>query len=408
MNIRQGQNYVVVGQQAYDSPIGSNCVNIARVLSQDNRVLYVNYPFDQNSYWSQKRNPQPNTQIRLDVRKGKVPQLHRISDNLHSLYLKDIINSVNWLPDGSIYDRLNYRNNRRIASAIKKYTAELGFDNYIIFNDSDMFRSFYLKELLNPLMYVYYSRDNLISQNYFAKHGKRLEAVLIAKSDLATANSLYLTDYCKQFNPHSYYVGQGCETDIFIPDGNYERPEDMPQFDKPVIGYIGALLRQRLDIELLEYLATSQPQWQFVYVGPEDDVFKSSKLHEHDNVLFTGPKKPEELPQYLYFFDVAINPQELNEMTIGNYPRKIDEYLAMGKPTVATTTRAMEIFKDHVYLAGSHQDYVDLITRALEENNPDKEKERIRFAKAHTWEASVNDIYEAMEKTLAARTLVNQ
>jgi hypothetical protein len=35
----------------------------------------------------------------------------------------------------------------------------------------------------------------------------------------------------------------------------------------------------------------------------------------------------------------------LNETTKGNYPRKIDEYLAMGKPVVATKTIAMDILK---------------------------------------------------------------
>ena len=187
---------------------------------------------------------------------------------------------------------------------------------------------------------------------------------------------------------------------MFVPNPSHRRPADFPEFDKPVIGYIGALLRQRLDIELLEFIASTNPQWQFVFVGPEDENFKQSKLHGMDNVLFTGPKKPTELPQYLWFFDVAMNPQELNELTIGNYPRKIDEYLAMGKPSVATKTRAMEIFKDHVYLGETKEDYVKLIELAIEENSPEKEKERIAFAKQHTWEASVNDIYSAIENTL--------
>ena len=404
MKIRKGQNYVVVGLQAYDSPIGSNCVNIARVLAKDNRVLYVNFPFDQKSFYKQIKNPEPNTAIRMDILKGKSPVLHQVNENLHALYIKPFINSINWLPDGSVYDGFNMRNNKKIAREISKYTKQLGFDEYIMFNDSDMFRSFYLKELLNPALYVYYSRDNLISQAYFAKHGTRLEAELIRKSDLATANSLYLTDYCKQFNPNSYYVGQGCETDIFIPDGDYSRPEDLPVFNKPVIGYIGALLKKRLDIELLEYLAEKRTDWQFVYVGPEDEHFKQSKLHQFDNVLFTGPKKPVELPQYLYYFDVAINPQELNPLTIGNYPRKIDEYLAMGKPSVATQTRAMEIFKEHVYLGETHDDYVNLIEKALQEDSESKQKARIAFAKEHTWEASVNDIYSAMEQTLGVKS----
>jgi hypothetical protein len=32
-----------------------------------------------------------------------------------------------------------------------------------------MFRGEYLKELLKPELYIYYIRDNLITQNYFKK-----------------------------------------------------------------------------------------------------------------------------------------------------------------------------------------------------------------------------------------------
>lgn len=401
--VRKGQNYIIVGLQAIDSPIGSNCVNIAKEISRHNKVLYVNYPFDTKSLVTQILKPEVNTPVRLRVLTGRESELQEVSENLYTIYPRIINTSISWLPDGKLYDWLNHRNNKRMARKIRKYATQLGFDQFILLNDSDMMRSFYLKELLDPEIFVYYSRDNLISQPYFAKHGIRLEGELIRKADLATANSLYLADYCRQFNDNSHYVGQGCETDMFVPNPNHSRPADLPEFNKPVIGYIGALLRQRLDIELLEFLASTNPQWQFVLVGPEDDNFRQSKLHGMDNVLFTGPKKPVELPQYLWFFDVAMNPQELNELTIGNYPRKIDEYLAMGKPSVATKTRAMEIFKDHVYLGETREDYVKLIELAIKENSPEKEKERIAFAKQHTWEASVNDIYSAIENTLNER-----
>ena len=57
-----------------------------------------------------------------------------------------------------------------------------------------------------------------------------------------------------------------------------------------------------------------------------------------DNVHFLGAKKTDELASYMEHFDVCINPQVVNDLTIGNYPRKIDEYLAMGKAVVATDT----------------------------------------------------------------------
>jgi glycosyltransferase involved in cell wall biosynthesis len=58
-----------------------------------------------------------------------------------------------------------------------------------------------------------------------------------------------------------------------------------------------------------------------------------------------GAQDVNRLPEYIKASDVCINPQLLNETTKGNYPRKIDEYLAMGKPVVATKTIAMDILK---------------------------------------------------------------
>ena len=74
--------------------------------------------------------------------------------------------------------------------------------------------------------------------------------------------------------------------------------------------------------------------YSIVLVGPEDEDFMKSKLHQIENIFFLGSKSEVELSSYINGFDVAINPQLVNMMTIGNYPRKIDEYLAMGKPIV--------------------------------------------------------------------------
>ena len=85
-------------------------------------------------------------------------------------------------------------------------------------------------------------------------------------------------------------------------------------------------------------------------------------------------------------------------MTIGNYPRKIDEYLAMGKPTVASATEAMSIFAGHTYLATTKEDYVTLIDKALKENTPALQQARREFAASHTWENNVKEIYAAINE----------
>jgi hypothetical protein len=46
----------------------------------------------------------------------------------------------------------------------------------------------------------------------------------------------------------------------------------------------------------------------------------------------------------------------------------------MGKPTIATQTPTMEIFKDYVYLGRTATDYINLIEKALKEDSPEKHK----------------------------------
>lgn len=390
----KNRDFIVIGLQALDSRIGSNCINIAHEIAKNNRVLYVNYPLDRMTKIRERKDPL--IQKRKLIAKGIEPSLVQISENMWNLYPDTVLESISQLPFDGLFDFLNKINNKRFARQIKKAIDELGFSNYFIFNDSDMFRGFYLKEMLKPELYVYYTRDNLIAVDFWKKQGIRIEAALMKKSDLVVANSTYLADHARQFNPQSYYVGQGCDVSLFDKNLIDRVPEDIADIKKPVIGYIGALFSLRLDIEVLEYLATQRPDWQIVLVGPEDEAFKASNLHNISNVHFLGSKKMEELPFYLQQFDVALNPQLLNEVTIGNYPRKIDEYLAMGKPTVATRTKAMDVFENHTYLAKTKEDYLQLVEKALTENTPELETEREKFARSHTWENNVGEIYNRM------------
>ncbi len=397
--IIQNKDIIIVGQQPWDVEIGSNCKNIALEFSKHNRVLYVNSPLDRITLLRHKDSP--NVKKRLEVIKGKTNGLVRLDENLWTYYPDEMIESVNWIKNDTFYTFLNKLNNKRFARSIKKAVKELGFTNYVLFNDNDMFRSFYLKELLTPAVSIYYSRDFMLAVDYWKLHGTTMEPELIAKSDLCVANSTYLANYCKQYNNNSFYVGQGCDLDTFTAyDQQKQFPKDVMYIPNPVIGYVGALQSIRLDMELLRYVARQRPHWSIVLVGPEDGEFAKSDLHSIPNIHFLGAKNPDLLPAYISAFDVCINPQIVNQVTIGNYPRKIDEYLAMGKPVVATRTEAMSAFADHVYLGETKEDYVQLIDKALAENSETLKQVRIRFAGTHTWTNNVAEIYSAIKKVL--------
>jgi teichuronic acid biosynthesis glycosyltransferase TuaH len=215
---------------------------------------------------------------------------------------------------------------------------------------------------------------------------------------IVATNSDFLATYARKFNPSAEMVGQGCDFTLYADATEIPIAKELIDLNGPIIGYTGFLTSIRLDINVLESVAVNRPDWQIVLVGPEDDTFKKSALHTLKNVHFLGNKTPESLPSFIKSFDVAINPQVVNAVTMGNYPRKIDEYLALGKPVVATYTPFMEYFKDYTYLAKSVAEFENLIAKALEDNHAELEKSRRSFALTHTWEANVEAISKLIEQ----------
>ena len=396
MAIVENRDIVVVGQQPWDTPIGSNCKDLALEFSKHNRVLYINAPLDRRTKLQQRDTE--GVQKRIRVINGEQNGLQEISHNLWTYDPTIVLESINFIKWTWLFRILNRVNNKRYANAIKEAIAQLHFKEFILFNDSDMFRSYHLKELLKPSLSIYYSRDNMIATSYWGHHGKQLEPELMANSDLCVANSVYLANVCRKYNPNSFYVGQGCDLTFFKNDDSLLIPADLAAIKKPILGYVGALLSMRLDENILIHLAEAKPDWSVVLVGPEDETFKASRLHQLKNVYFLGPKKPDTLAAYIKGFDICLNPQALNPLTIGNYPRKIDEYLAMGKPTIATKTEAMVTFEEYVYIAKTKEEYVTFAEKALAENNVDLAEKRIAFAQTHTWENNVKEIYKAIEQ----------
>ncbi|MBI3520558.1 MAG: glycosyltransferase [Bacteroidetes bacterium] len=389
------RDIIIVGIQPWDIQIGSNCKNMALELSKHHRVLYVNAPLDRSTANKEKNNP--SVKRRMDVINRKKASLMPVSNNLWEFNPPIQIESINWLPS-PLFTIANKFNNKRFAKAIAKAARELGFENYYLLNDSDMFRSFYLKEYLRPKKYIYYTRDNLMTVPYWKKHGRSMEPLLMSKSDVVVGNSPFLIEYAKQYNSNATYIGQGCDVSAFSTNQPFEKPKDLQNIKGKIIGYTGLLSSRRLDIQLIADIAKSHPEWNIVLVGMEEENFQKSHLHNLENCFFLGNKSPESLPSYINYFDVCINPQIVNELTEANYPRKIDEYLAMGKPTVATYTPTMEIFSGYASLARSSEEYIQMIEQALSETDSTLASKRKAFAQSHTWQACIESFWKAVKK----------
>lgn len=250
---------VITGLQAWELGMGSNCKNLAIEFARQNRVLYVNPPKDRFTMLKNKR--------KADVENAQF--LYQASHNLWVLNPVSVIESISRLPINFLFDMLNKHNNKLFAAEIKQAIQALRFQNYIHFCDSDMFRSFYFKEILKPALSIYYTRDNLLAVDYWKVQGKRIEPLMMKKSDLVVANSPYLAGLAQRFNKNSYYVGQGCDLQAFSPHRVSLVPDDIAHISPPIIGYIGAIKSLRLDISILLHIAKHNPQWNLVLVGAQ-------------------------------------------------------------------------------------------------------------------------------------------
>lgn len=405
----KNRDIVLFSFQPWDTEIGSNFKDMALELARYNRVLFVNRALDRSYYRKFKNDPKVNTRLR-SIQEG-VGELQEIKPNLWIHNPRTLLESINGIPIHILHNWLNKINNRRLAREINKMIAQLGFNNVILINDNDFIRGYYLKEMIACESYIFYIRDFMMGVDFFQRHGARHESGIMKKADLVVANSGYLANYSKKNNTNSFDIGQGCDLTQFLVS-NLPKPADLLPIRSTIIGYVGNISAIRIDAAVIKNIATQLPQCQVVLVGPVDKEFPKEELSQFENVHFLGAKQPDALAAYVAHFDICINPQILNKVTIGNYPRKVDEYLAMGKPVIATATEAMDMFKEYTWLCRSKEDYVTHIQYLLQ--HPDEitgeeaKLKRKQFALSHSWENSIGllgDFYYQVRNQASAATL---
>lgn len=391
------KDFVITSLQTWDMSLGTTIRNFTLEIAKKNRVIYVNTPMDQATWLRCILKGKHDR--RMDVIKKKIDPIRRINDNLWVVDLPIIAYSINKIPNAKLFDLFNFYNGKRAARWIKHFLEKLTFKEFTLFIDTDIYRSQYLKELLTPKLTIYYRRDYILGVSYWKKHGTRLEPLLAAKADIAMGNSRLFCEDLGHYNPNVKLLETGVNLELYDGDITFTVPNDIIAISKPIVGYVGSINDLRLDESLLFKLAKQRSRYSFVFVGPEDAVFQASQLHSLSNVHFLGAKKTDELPAYIASFDVCINPQKVNDITVGNYPLKIDEYLAMGKPIVATETPIMvDVFSNHVHLAHDETSYLRMIDKAVEESEDSSLKaKRIRFAKTHSWESRCEDLYRHID-----------
>jgi uncharacterized SAM-binding protein YcdF (DUF218 family) len=118
----------------------------------------------------------------------------------------------------------------------------------------------------------------------------------------------------------------------------------------------------------------------------------------------SGSGPHAELPGYVKHFDVGIVPYRLTDYTTNVYPTKLNEYLVMGIPVVATDLPEIRRFNaDHgdiVAVAAGADAFASAVRAAFDKAPPSEVTRRISAAHANSWQSRIT----AMKRLIAEGT----
>jgi|HubBroStandDraft_6_1064221.scaffolds.fasta_scaffold08308_6 glycosyltransferase involved in cell wall biosynthesis len=205
-------------------------------------------------------------------------------------------------------------------------------------------------------------------------------------------------------NPHSAIVPNGVSYEAF--SAPVQEPHDLAAVPHPRIGYLGHLKRM-LDWRLLNDLSLKHPSWSFILAGASLDHAEVEQgmreLRTRPNVFILGAKFTREFSAYPQHFDVCIMPYRATAYSKYTYPLKLHEYLASGRPVVATRTRTLEDYSHVVRLAATSDEWSAAISAALDpaDNGREKRAKRQAIARQHSWDLLAEQIARILSERLA-------
>lgn len=309
---------------------------------------------------------------------------------------------VNFLPAGELYRQLSLVNDRRMIRLLRRVIKDYGVKEYLFINFFDPFFLGDIPSEIAPALKVYHCMDDISQVPYTARHGLRLEEAIMRKFDLVLCTSSELLRLKSKFNHNTRLMPNAADYELFsiVPSMNSTESQVLVDVPRPIVGFTGSL-EYRTDFGLLEKAIKFHQDKSFVFIGPVSASVEDLKLiQKYSNVFFVDALPIEKLPRYLHLFDCAIIPYKKNTLTRSIYPLKINEYLAAGKPIVATAfSDDVSSFSDVAFIALDDADFIKSIDTAINTNNEEKTGARKAKAATNTWEQRVAQFWALVEET---------
>jgi len=207
----------------------------------------------------------------------------------------------------------------------------------------------------------------------------------------------------------------GADLNIFHPQNNGDNIKKKFNITKPIILYLGQLHGAQyaeLFIQAAKIITDRYPYIEvtFMVVGGGCRLTELEKLvlklKLTNSLIFTNFLSHKEVPEYIAASSICVACFEENNITICKSPLKIAEYLASGKPIIASCVGEVRNMIGGVGLLvepGSSLALANGIVKVL--NNPELAKKMSRLAreraeKGYNWEETTENILSLYKKII--------
>jgi glycosyltransferase involved in cell wall biosynthesis len=366
--------------------------HLAEGLARSHRVLYVN-PVGLSRFGKTYRTVADTPRL---VGSGR---LERIGQGLH-LYSTPLA----WLPLNYHFGVVNWLNHYVTSLRLRPILRALGWQNDLLWTSAPNHVAM-IGQL--PSERVCYDCMDFYALFWSNPLRRRLmeaqERRLIELADFVLVSSQSLQEHMLDSGkdaPAVHLVRNGAQAEHFSQTVSaQEVPDELQSIPGVVAGYVGTVSHW-FDMALIQKLLDAYPRLSVVCIGPAEVDLEPYR--QIDRLHFLGSRSYDDLPRYMARFEVLLIPFIINELVQAVNPVKVYEYLATGKPVVATAMRELQPLGRVCYLASEHDTFVAEVGTALDERHDPARQELLRgerrqAAAENTWEsriAQINRIFE--------------
>lgn len=242
---------------------------------------------------------------------------------------------------------------------------------------------------------IFYYQDRYDAFSHVNAERLRQDIATLARGcDLCLCTAEPLADDLRALGAIPIVVRHGIDPERFA--GEFADPVDLDGLERPLIGCVG-LIDDFLWVDAVTAVADSLARGTVVFVGAAN--VDTAPL-AHPRIVVLGQRPYESMPAYMSAFACCLVPFVTSLLTVAVNPIKLREYLAAGRPVVATALPEVLPYADVIETAASPAEFVAGVRRSLAAGN-DAEAARSR-RRARVAGESWDGVAEQIERLIDA------